>query len=121
MDSPDFSPARACIYTFEFGSEAQLGDIMNVEIEGMDRLDLFYAEGANQSVAKGRQVTNPVAGFFKVRFPNSLYITLLNKDVDRTPLTKPITVTFWRTPIDPLLKAEEYSTDLIPPQFAVPL
>lgn len=56
----------------------------------------------------------------------------------RTPIEKPIKVTFWREPVDPSLKFDEYSadqicgkqdddelvclsTDRIPPQFAIPL
>lgn len=62
--SPDFSPASACTYAFSFGREAKLGDIMNVELEDMSRLKLFYAEGANSATAKGRQVLDPIAALF---------------------------------------------------------
>ena len=121
IDAPEFSPASACIYSFGWPKLANLGDVMVVELEDLTRLDLFYASGINESLAKGREVNDPLAGLFKIRYPNNLYLTLLNKDIVRTPLSKPVTVNYWLEPGDPALKAEEYSTDPITPQFALEL
>jgi len=46
-------------------------------------------------------------------------LTLLNKDVVKTPLEKPITVYYWLEPVDPQLKDDKYITDLIEPEFVV--
>lgn len=119
MNDPEFSPASACIYSFEFPRTAQLGDIIVVEIEGLSRVDFYYAEGINQETAKGRLVMDPLAGELKARYPNSLYVTLLNKDVTQTPLDQPITVNYWLELVDPTLKAEEYSNGLIPPSWVL--
>ena len=43
MDNDKLSPASACIYSFGFPTTANLGDILVVEVEGLSRLDLFYA------------------------------------------------------------------------------
>ena len=48
-----------------------------------------------------------------------MYLTIQNKDLVYTPLEKPIVVNYWLEPVDPSLKAEEYSTDPIDPQFAI--
>ena len=61
----------------------------------MSRLDLYYAEGINESAAKGRIVLDPLAGVLKARYPNSLYITLQNTDYSYTPLDSPITINYW--------------------------
>lgn len=62
---------------------------------------------------------DPLAGELKARYPNSLYVTLLNKDVTQTPLDQPITVNYWLELVDPSLKVEEYSTGLIPPSWVL--
>ena len=90
-----------------------------VEIEGLSRADVYYAEGINESAARGRIVLDPIAGVLKARYPNSLYITLQNKDVAYTPLDSPITVNYWLQEVDPSLKVEEYSTGLIPPEWVL--
>ena len=48
-----------------------------------------------------------------------MYLTLKNTDISWAKLAKPIVINFWLEPVDPLLKAEEYSNDPIPPQFAL--
>ena len=48
-----------------------------------------------------------------------MYLTLKNTDISWEKLAKPIVINFWLEPVDPLLKAEEYSNDPIAPQFAL--
>ena len=107
---PNFSPSKTCVWSFEFSTEAKLGDILVVEIEGLKRTDLYYAQGVNELSAIGRSVQLPIAGVIKVRYPNLLYLTLVNKDEIKTELESQITFNYWVEPVDPALMFEEYST-----------
>ena len=73
----------------------------------------------NAQSARGIEVKDPKAALFKVRYPKALYITLKNKDIEKTPLSKPVTINYWIEKVDPELKASEYSTDTIHPEFTL--
>ena len=109
MNNSTLSPANACIYSFEFPRAAQLGDILVVEIEGLKNIDIYYSVGINEETSKGRFVIDPLAGELKARYPNQLYITLVNKDIEETPLDSPIIVNYWLELVDPSLKVEEFT------------
>ena len=82
MSSDSFSPASLCIYSFEFPTPSNLGDIIAVEVEGLSRVDLYFARGVNELIARGRLVRDPKAALIKSRFPDVIYLTLLNKDIE---------------------------------------
>ena len=107
----NYSPGNGCIWSFNFNlEEANLGDLLIVEVEDITNTDLYYAQGMTEWDSVGRSVRNPLVALFKVRFPNQLYLTLRNNDVVKTALEKPIVITYWVAPTDPTKKVEEYST-----------
>ena len=82
MQDDRFSPASACNYDFEFPNDAKLGDIIVVEIEGLSNLNFYFARGLTKDTSKGRLVEEPKAALIKSRFPDAIYLTLLNKDIE---------------------------------------
>ena len=83
------------MWSFDFDTEAKLGDLLVVEIEGVGRTDIYYAQGMNEWVAMGRHVKRPLAAMFKVRYPNQLFLTLKNQDEIKTTISEPIIINYW--------------------------
>jgi len=54
-----------------------------------------------------------------VRFPNALYLTLRNTDAIRTALEMPVTFNYWIEPVDPSKKVEEFTSEIIQPEFVL--
>mmetsp|Transcript_904 Transcript_904/g.1242 ORF Transcript_904/g.1242 Transcript_904/m.1242 type:complete len:155 (+) Transcript_904:458-922(+) len=73
----------------------------------------------NEFLAMGRSVKGPLAGVFKIRYPNLLFLTLKNQDEAKTTISKPIVVNYWIEPVDPAFKVEEYQGGLIKPEFVL--
>ena len=63
----------------------------------------------------------PLGGVIKVRYPNLLYITLINTDELKIALGTDIIINYYVEAGDPALMAEEYSTEMIQPEFTIEL
>ena len=117
MSDERFSPASACIYSFEFADDAKAGDIILVNALSLTRLDLYYAQGINYQEAKGRQIENPRSANFTVHYPNKLYLTFLNKDTWKTDLESPYLINFF---LQKGAEGAELITELVQPVIDVP-
>ena len=120
IDDESFSPRSACIYEFRFPSTAMAGDVLVVRVNDTTRLDIHYAEGAEEQSAKGNFVLSPHWGHFQVRYPNSLFLTLRNNDAIKMKLDKPIRIDYWQELFNPQGgKQRDELTEPITPTFGL--
>ena len=56
-----------------------------------------------------------------MRWPRTLYLTLLNTDEAYKEIDHAITVNYWIEPVDPEMKVEDIGTDLIQPKWKLEL
>lgn len=61
----------------------------------MDNTNIYWAEGISKETAKGKFVRSPHSAQFFVRYPNNLYLTLVNTDEELVPYD-PIKIAYWQ-------------------------
>lgn len=94
LDDPAYSPGNLCVYEFQLSQDASQGDQLRIDIDLLSNTDIYWAEGISLSIASGRYVRSPHGAKFFVRYPNNLYLTLVNTDVEPTPYEQ-IKITYW--------------------------
>ena len=83
---------------------------MVIDIENIESADIYYAEGISKSLAKGKRVALPEAGLFKVKYPNSFYLTVLNKDKQKTPYGV-VRMIYWFEKMEAAERYGDYKND----------
>ena len=94
INDPDFSPGSACNYEFRFPNSANFDHHMKIEVVSIENADLYYSEGISRALAVGKRIRLPSSALFTVSYPDSFYLTVLNKDLVATPFES-IKINYW--------------------------
>ena len=67
---------------------------MKIEVERIENADIYYSEGISRARAVGKRIRLPSSALFTVTYPDSFYLTVLNRDLVETPYES-IKIKYW--------------------------
>ena len=78
LNAPQYSGGNLCVYEFYQIDDATVGDVMRIDLPMIDHSDVYWAEGMTWEDAEGKHIGSPKSASFSIRYPNSLFLTLVN-------------------------------------------
>ena len=88
------SPGNLCVYEFQFPESAIAGDVLEIEIEGSERMEFLFAYGTSLDKAKSNEYSEIVGGFENDSTDSSQWNT--RKEIEYEKIENgPVNATAW--------------------------